>query len=741
MELIRILLIEDDTIDQLAFKRHIEKEKLTFQLEIVKSLGEAKAALTSRAFDIIISDYNLGDGTALEVCKIARGTPLVITTGAGNEEIAVRAMKSGAYDYMIKDAERNYLKVLPLTIQKAAHSHRADKQMKMLLHAIMHINDSVYITDVSGQILFANQAFSEMYRYAADEIIGKPASLLGADGKEGECRHTRKDGSEFFVSLSKSRVEESGGQTAIVVVARDITEQMKSEEALRASEEKYREFFDEDLAGAYVANPDGKLVACNPSFARIFGFVSVEEALKFNLIALYPKSKRFADIRDLVRLNKKLEHYESEMRGRDGTAVQVIQNVMGKFSERGELLELKGYIFDNTRHKLLEEQLRQAQKMESIGTLAGGIAHDFNNILAIIMGHAHILMKGNPELIGKANSVETINRAVQRGAKLVKQILTFARRDEIVFEPTNINHLLEELHKMLTETFPKMIDFSLKLDQGLPLTIADPNQIHQVLLNLCVNARDAMPNGGTLTLETELTRGMFLRERYPDAHEHLYACIRVSDTGTGMPPEILTKMFEPFFTTKEIGKGTGLGLAVVYGVTKSHRGFVDVTSEVDKGTTFTLYFPIRRRELEVETIIQPFAAAEINGSETILVVEDEAMLLELVKGILESKGYTVLSAVDGVEAIEIYSQRKEEIGLVLTDLGLPRVDGWEAFKRMKEINPEVKVIFASGYIDHALRSKLLNAGAKDLVGKPYMPEEILNRVRELIGAEAEVIRN
>ncbi len=742
MDLIRILLIEDDIVDQLAFKRHVEREKLPYRFDAVKSLAEAKKILSTEAFDVIISDYNLGDGTAIDVCELSKGVPLIIITGAGNEGIAVKALKSGAYDYITKDKDRNYLKVLPLTVQKAVNNSRADRQMKMLLHAIMHISDSVYITNVDGTIRFTNSSFCQTYQYTSEEIFGQPASIIGENSSDGEFLHRRKDGSEFFVSLSKSIIRDPNGDiTAVVTVARDITEHKRAEEALRASEEKYRKFFDDDLAGAFVCTPDGRLISCNPSFARIFGFDSVDDALSYNFIALFPKSRQFAEIRDLVRLNDKLEHHEIQLRRRDGSPVFVIQNIIGRMDARGDLIEIKGYIFDNTRHKLLEEQLRQAQKMESIGTLAGGIAHDFNNILAIIMGHVHILLKGDPVMVQKANSVDTINRAVQRGAKLVKQILTFARRNEVVFEPMNINHLVEDLQKMLAETFPKMIEFSLKLDPALPVTVADPNQLHQALLNLCVNARDAMPTGGTLRIETELTRGIFLRERYAEAHEHLYACLRVKDTGAGMRPEVLSRMFEPFFTTKDIGKGTGLGLAVVYGVIKSHKGFVDVSSQVNQGTTFTLYFPIRETEREEEYVLENTLVAEARCSGTILVVEDEPMLLELVKGLLESKGYNVMAAADGMEAVDLYTQHKDEIGLVLTDLGLPKLDGWEVFQRMKEINPDAKVIIASGYVDPTLRTNLLNAGARDLVQKPYLPQEILTRVRQAVEENAEEIVN
>ena len=240
MNSIRILLIEDDKIDQLAFKRHVEREQLPYIFEMVKSIGEAQTQLAAKPYDIIISDYNLGDGTAIDICESAKGIPLIIITGAGNEEIAVRALKAGAFDYLIKDADRKYLHVLPLTVEKAVKSHRADAEMKMLLHAIMHISDSVCITDVNGTIQLVNKAFSELYGYGPKEVTGKPATMFTEEFSDSEFLQRRKNGQELFVSLSKSIVGDSNGVgTAIVAVARDITDRKKAEEALRARGEKY----------------------------------------------------------------------------------------------------------------------------------------------------------------------------------------------------------------------------------------------------------------------------------------------------------------------------------------------------------------------------------------------------------------------------------------------------------------------------------------------------------------------
>ncbi|MEW5817007.1 MAG: ATP-binding protein, partial [Spirochaetota bacterium] len=380
------------------------------------------------------------------------------------------------------------------------------------------------------------------------------------------------------------------------------------------------------------------------------------------------------------------------------------------------------------QRRVLEVQLFQAQKLESIGTLAGGIAHDFNNILAIILGHASVLESAT-------ESVEAIRKAVKRGAGLVDQLLTFARKSGVVIESVRVNDVVEELINMLKETFPKTITYSLNLDQTIPTVHADRNQLYQVLLNLCVNARDAMPSGGTmgtLSISTTILSRESLKERFPGASEQMYACISVGDTGTGIDESTRSRIFEPFFTTKELGKGTGLGLAVVYGVVQAHKGFIDVESEPGRGTTFRLYFPVRQYDAEsTERDTVQFTEAP-GGTETILVVEDEEMLLALVQSRLESKGYTVITAKDGEEAISLYQRHCDEIAIVLIDPGLPKFGGWEAYKKMKEINPNVKAIFASGYVEPGLREEMMKVGTKYFVQKPYVPNEVLKSIREVL---------
>ena len=285
---------------------------------------------------------------------------------------------------------------------------------------------------------------------------------------------------------------------------------------------------------------------------------------------------------------------------------------------------------------------------------------------------------------------------------------------------------------MLSETFPKTITFSLNLDRRLPSIVADAGQVQQSLLNLCVNGRDAMPNGGTLTISTMTVEGSTLAKKFSGAEKRPYACIEVSDTGTGMDEITRGRIFEPFFTTKELGRGTGLGLSVVFGIINSHRGFIDVESPVGKGTTFRLYFPIppgfkeqKQDEKRTKEIIR-------GGVETILFVEDEEILLDLVKSSMEEKGYTVITANDGAEAVNIFSKKKESISLVLCDMGLPKLGGADVFKIMKELQPTVRIIFASGYFDPQVKAEMMKQGPVDFVQKPYDPDEIIKLIREVI---------
>jgi signal transduction histidine kinase/ActR/RegA family two-component response regulator len=400
-----------------------------------------------------------------------------------------------------------------------------------------------------------------------------------------------------------------------------------------------------------------------------------------------------------------------------------------RVKERTLELELANRALRNEmeEQKKLEKQLWQSQKMESIGTLAGGIAHEFNNILNIIKGYTLLIRQSPSVNENVTEKVNVIEETVERGAHGVRQLLTLARRTESCLVLSNPNDLVSELSKLLKQTFPKTIDVTLELDAKLPSLWVDPNQINQALLNLSVNARDAMAGGGKLTLKTLLAEGSKVQD--PAATAGPYECIEVKDTGSGMDEAVRNRIFEPFFTTKRVGKGSGLGLAIVYGIVKNHNGFIDVDSEVGRGTSFRLYFPMARSEEEPAVDETPkkeeSPPRRANSSATVLVVEDEEKLVYLLRKALLRNQYHVLVASDGAQAIDLYHRRKQDIGVVLLDIGLPKIAGLDVILRMKEENPNVKVIVASGYIDPGFKSKMQRAGVQGFIEKPYNPDDVV----------------
>jgi len=378
-----------------------------------------------------------------------------------------------------------------------------------------------------------------------------------------------------------------------------------------------------------------------------------------------------------------------------------------------------------------ESKYQQYQKLESIGALAGGIAHDFNNILNIIIGHVLLLEQSLPNSDHKER-IETILSASNRGTALVKQLLSFARKTPRKLDVVQVNSIISELIKLLNEIFPKQITINAFLDDQLPSIICDVSEIHQVLLNLCVNGRDAMPNGGDLVISTNLVSKDKIIAKHPTASANQYIQIDVIDTGSGMDEETKKRIFEPFFTTKEIGKGTGLGLSVVFGIIESHNGFIQIESQVGKGTTFSIFCPVIEEKPGKVVKTKPALLADVKGgNEIILFVEDEDALREFVREILENKGYMVLTAPEGVEGLRIFNLFKETINLVISDNEMPRMNGIELIRQIKDISPKTKTIFATGNTE-AIKNSNPSFNTDSLLEKPYDIVRILQIVRNVL---------
>jgi PAS domain S-box-containing protein len=524
-----------------------------------------------------------------------------------------------------------------------------------------------------------------------------------------------------------------GKVQGMFIFAIDINERIEMEDALRRAEENFRRSLDDSPLGVRIVSSAGETLYANQAILDIYGYINYEELKRIPIKERYtPESynefKKRKEKRDRGEFGP--SEYEISIVRKNGEVrhVQVFRKEVFWNSAK----QFQVIYQDITQRKMLEEPLRRMQKLEGLGTLAGGIAHDFNNILGIILGYISriSIVKNDSEKL--QHSIEIITKAVERGTTLVRQILTFARKTETEFRWVNVNNVAKEVMGMIMETFPKTIVYSQNLEKEIPSIYADHSQLHQALLNLCVNARDAMQNGGVLTINTSMLAGSDVRNRHLDAVADKYICIEIVDTGAGMAAKVRNRIFEPFFTTKENGKGTGLGLAVVFGIVQTHHGFIDVESELGKGATFRLYLPVSHDTEHLEAAKKEIIEEIPGGTETLLIVEDEKALNENLHAVLTGKGYTVLSAFDGLTAVNIYAERQKEIALVLTDLGLPKLTGIEEFKRIRLLNPNVRIIVATGYLDPEMRSELLKAGVRKFLYKPYNPKVVLKVVREVL---------
>ncbi len=636
-------------------------------------------------------------------------------------------------------------------------------ELKTPMPVLLSVDEQLAFIYRQGVIAECNDAMAEVYNLPdAAAMVGKRLGYIFSEADAAAGGFLRR-----FIGRGYRMTEEelmrSAGQvqpryaihTLVGTVAegclveiwgtrRDITEQKHSAELIRQSEEKFRLLFEESQDAILMTTPDGQVTDINQAGLELLGYANKEEVCQADIARdIYVNPEEREIFKQILARHGYVIDFEFTIKRKDGQQRIVLESASAERDQEGAIVSYRAFVRDITERKMLEDQLRQAQKMEGIGTLAGGIAHDFNNLLGIILGYATLLETPSLDPSKFRQSVDVIKKAVDRGANLVRQLLTFARKADPSFKSVHLHETILELVKMLRQTFPKTIAITTELDERLPSVIADSTQLHQALLNLCVNARDAMSEEyggtgvGTLTLRTGVVPGATLRQSHATAAADEYIFIKVSDTGVGMDEATRQRIFEPFFTTKGMGKGTGLGLAVVYGVVNSHHGFVNVESAPGKGTSFILTLPVQlRRLLTPKRPASPPPAAAEEGKKTILVVEDEELLCELLKNFLEEQGYEVLTAHDGSEALECYERRREGIALVLSDMGLPRLGGWEMFQKMRELNPEVRAILASGYFDPGLKMDLLKAGAMDFIQKPYNTEYILRRIREILTTAA-----
>ena len=562
-----------------------------------------------------------------------------------------------------------------------------------------------------------------------DRLASSLEQRLDVYSTGGPFGHVTKDGRRIEAEIVADSIV-MGGRAARLVLARDVTKERSSVRALQESEERYRTLFAESLAGNYVSTVDGRLLACNPMFARMMGYDEPAEACAHSTQAHYSDPAKRLAFLARVREEKRLELYEEELVRSDGSPLSILENVIGHFDANGELAEIHGFVIDVTDRKRLEEQLRHSQKLQAVGQLAGGIAHDFNNLLTAMKLHGEFVLEDMKESDPHRADILEMQLAADRATMLTRQLLAFSRKQLLKPKIVNANAVIDGMAPMVRRLIGEDITITIVLDPSVGCVMADPGQLEQVILNLAVNARDAMSRGGTFTIGTgnvHLDEGRAASADLPPGE---YISLTTTDTGTGMDAAVLSRIFEPFFTTKEQGKGTGLGLATVYGIVKQSGGHIWVWSTPGAGASFEILLP-RVEEPAAEIVAPPVSP---RGSETILVVEDDPAVQSLIRRLLERQGYRVIVASNGIEALDRVDEHSAEFALVITDVVMPEMSGGALAARLAETHPELQVMFMSGYTDDVIvRRGLLDASASFLQ-KPFTAASLASAVRDALDA-------
>ena len=634
-----------------------------------------------------------------------------------------------------------------------------------------HLSDPVWLKDGEGRYVFVNAAFLSFFGLSVHDVVGKrDEDLFSGDlaeqyrvneetvKREGERRTFEEPleaaegrrimaetirmaiyghGRNLLGTAGIARVPEEGRPNPWPVQpGRDTAGQRVAEDALREAEEKYRAIYENAAGGIFQATPDGRFLSANPALARILGYGSTKELMeRVDAIGkqIYVSERRWSEYLHLMEAHDHVHDFEVQVHRKEEGPEWVSLNARSIRDAEGRVLYHQGTMESITERKKLEAQLLQAQKMESIGTLAGGVAHDFNNILTTIMGYCSLIMMKTGKASPITGYVNQIMEAADRASGLTQSLLAFSRKQVMETKAIDVNDTIRAVEKLLRRIIGEDIELKTSPSvERLVVTVGD-GQIGQLLMNLATNARDAMPEGGVLSIRTELVHmsGDFMKTY--DGKEGAYAAIEVSDTGSGMDERTKDQIFDPFFTTKEVGKGTGLGLSIVYGIVHQNKGYVNVASQPGKGTTFTIYLPLTEPAQGTGSLQE---RAELRGgSEVILVAEDNIQVRQILTATLSDFGYAVIEAYDGMDAVEKFNQNRQGIDLLLLDVIMPRKNGKEAYMEIKKIRPDIRTIFMSGYTGDILSKKGISREGIPMISKPIVIEKLLRQIREILDAK------
>jgi PAS domain S-box-containing protein len=601
-----------------------------------------------------------------------------------------------------------------------------------------NLTDFVYTLDPDGTILSVNRAAARAFGYEVEELLGESIEKVIPEGArkhirgnletvlregfaEGVSKYFAKDGTVHYLEYRSTLIRPDNRPCYVVGIARDITDRVLTKKALEESETKFRLIVESAHDGITHIDENGVMKFCNLRMKEILKDPNPEEKPLHRYFD--EENRKILEKNLMVRSKGVSSTYYITLKDLDGKDHKMVVSGTPYFGHKGIFKGAIGVFTDLSELRELEEQLQHSQKMEAIGTLAGGIAHDFNNILSGVLGYASLLKKHAPPGSQLAHYGEMIEKSAERGALLAGQLLAFSRKGKRFVQDVNVHQLMDELVEILRRTLDRKIAVECRKNSENCIVQGDPGQIQQALMNLCLNAKDAMPNGGSLALST---RQIFLDDiacrNYEGVVPGRFLRIDVEDTGEGMTEETKRRLFEPFFTTKEEGKGTGLGLSMVYGMVKNHGGIVNVSSDIGRGTVFTVLLPLKSRPEVGETVCPRQGMTA--GSGTILVVDDEEIIRNLLEEMLQELGFRVLTARDGIEAAEIYHELWTEIDVVMIDMIMPKLSGKETFLEMKKINPDVRAVLSTGFTKDGAVQETLDHGIIAFIPKPYQLEEL-----------------
>ena len=629
------------------------------------------------------------------------------------------------------------------TIYQHLLIHRIRRELverEELFHLISeNAADMIAVVDMHGKRLFNSLSYQHVLGYTPKELQASSAfeqihpedrervkeaaenARRSGLGTTLEYRIRHKNGSWLVVESTSSVIRNAKGEPEkLVIVNRDVTERKRAEDALRRSEADFRSVVEDAPYGIYRASITGRLLQVNPALQKMLGYEKEQEILSKGLARdIFRHNGEYLRFTELLPRTEEVKDIEMEWQKQDGTPITVRCSGRHVRDENGTPAYFEVFAEDVTEKRVLEKQLRMAQKMEAIGRLSGGIAHDFNNLLGVIIGYSSVLRKA----LGPGNALcehaIEIEKAGQRAAAMTKQLLAFSRQQVLTPEVLNLNTLVTDMEKMLPRLLGEDIEVSLSLDSDLGSVKADQSQIEQVIMNLAVNARDAMPTGGKLKIQTaNATLDQSYTRHHPGSREGDFVLLSVTDSGTGMDSVTLAHIFEPFFTTKERGKGTGLGLATVYGIVKQSNGYIWVDSAPGKGASFQIYLPLHVSQAVAEEQ-KSIPLERLGGSENILLVEDSEPLRKLAQTYLETGGFRVLSAGSGEEALEVAARHGKTFDLLLTDVVMPGINGRVLAEQLLPRQPGMRVLYMSGYTDSFIAGHGVLELGTHLLHKPF----------------------